>query len=41
MKTHLFFILMLLATAALQAQEPLHWFVDTQIEAFQESTIVQ
>lgn len=41
MKKHLFFILMLLATAALQAQEPLHWFVDTQIEAFQESTIVQ
>ena len=41
MKKHLFFILMLLAITALQAQEPLHWFVDTQIEAFQESTIVQ
>ena len=41
MKKHLFFILMLLAITALQAQEPLHWIVDTQIEAFQESTIVQ
>lgn len=41
MKKHLFFILMLLAITAVQAQEPLYWIIDTQIEAFQESTIVQ
>jgi hypothetical protein len=41
MKKIFFFVLMLLAIAAVQAQEPLNWVIDTDIEAFQESTIVQ
>ncbi|NCA84496.1 MAG: DUF5017 domain-containing protein [Clostridia bacterium] len=41
MKKIFFFVLMLLAITAVQAQEPIGWMVDTDIEAFQESTIVQ